>query len=109
MRKRIAAFFVFVSAITSSVGFASESYFDSDLKMVICKEPLPEFTLSETSQPTATQVIKLCSCVWNTFPSGGWEQQTSQQLRNGKNAGWRTRAFISRFGAAMERCGAYGL
>ena len=100
-----------VVAITviSSGSHAMGSYFDRELKMVVCKEPLPEFTLSETSQPSDSQVKDLCTCIWNTFPSGGWEQQTSQKLRNGQDAGWRTTALISRFGSALEKCGGYKL
>jgi len=86
-----------------------ESHFDRDKKLVICKESLPEFTLLETSNPDNSQVRKLCTCIWNSFPVGGWEQKTSTKIRNGQDPGWRGRGLISRFGNALEKCGGYKL
>ena len=72
----------------------------------MCKEPLPEFSLGPNSNPSASEIAKLCACVWSKLPDGGWERRVSAQIRNGEDPGWRGRAFGSRFGAAMDDCGA---
>ena len=70
-----------------------------------CKEPLPEFTLGPSSNPSEAQLSKLCACVWAKLPEGGWEREVSTKIRNGEDAGWRERGFIPRFGAALDACG----
>ena len=77
--------------------YAEESYFDPSTKSVICLEKLPIFTLGEVSI--------LCSCIWNEFPEGGWEQRTSIKIRDGIDPGWRGKGLVSRFGKAVEECG----
>ena len=62
---------------------AADSYFDKSEKTVVCKEPLPIFTLGENSNPSNKQVRTLCSCVWNEFPTTGWERETSEKIRTG--------------------------
>ncbi|UDL90191.1 hypothetical protein LGH82_01990 [Mesorhizobium sp. PAMC28654] len=74
-----------------------------------CKQPLPEFTLGEKSNPTSDQLTHFCDCVWSKFPDGGWEQETSKKIRAGEDPGWRGRAFNQRFSTAFEDCGAYSL
>jgi hypothetical protein len=85
----------------------NHSYFDKTKKEVVCKEPLPIFTLSEKSDPTNLQVQKLCTCIWNNFPENGWEHNTSKSIRNRQDPGWRGRAFISRFSGVSKDCGGY--
>lgn len=70
-----------------------------------CKEPLPVFTLGPKSNPSETELAKLCGCVWSKLPSGGWEREVSAKIRRGEDAGWRTRGFVPRFGAALDACG----
>jgi hypothetical protein len=72
-----------------------------------CKEPLPEFTLGQQSNPSNVDLARLCACIWSKFPEGGWERRTSEKIRNGEDPGWRGQGLISRFGAAMESCGGY--
>lgn len=101
-----------LSLMFLSVGSANaenKTYFDNELKMVVCKELLPEFTLGYDSNPTEEQVSNLCKCIWSNFPAGGWERDVSRKLRQGKDAGWRTRAFSSRFGSKFKKCGGYSL
>ena len=74
-----------------------------------CSEPLPEFTLGPSSNPTRQQIKELCSCIWEKFPEGGWERRTSGEIKASRNPGWRGRAFISRVGKALEDCGGYKL
>lgn len=102
-------FFTLIAFYSISNGNAGNQYFDAENRLVVCEKPLPEFTLSETSAPNSVEVKNLCECIWENFPDGGWEQQTSQKLRQGKDAGWRTRAFISRFSGALEKCGGFNL
>lgn len=92
-----------------SIALGNQSYFDDVEKNVVCEETLPLFTLSETSQPTRNEVITLCTCIWQFFPNGGWEQRVAEQIRNGQDAGWRARGFPSSFGKAYAECGGYDL
>ena len=103
-------FFILVLIIGfSSIGYTADSYFNKSEKAVVCKEPLPIFTLGENSNPNNKQVSKLCSCVWNEFPKGGWEQKTSEKIRNGNDPGWRGKGLIQRFSKALDKCGGYKL
>jgi len=70
-----------------------------------CKEPIPQFTLGPTSNPSDAEVDKLCACVWSKFPDGGWEREMSAKARKGEDPGWRLQGFISRFSAALDGCG----
>jgi hypothetical protein len=70
-----------------------------------CKEPLPEFTLGESSNPSDAEVAKLCACIWSKLPEGGWERDVSVKMSKGQDPGWRGRGFIPRFGAALNACG----
>ncbi len=74
-----------------------------------CKEPLPEFTLGQKSNPSDEQLAQLCACIWSKLPEKGWERRVSAQIRNGEDAGWRTQGFIPRFGAAIDACGGRNL
>ena len=107
IKKNIMLSFIYCFLI--STASADNSYFDKKKRMVICKEPLPEFTLAEKSNPSDLEVKKLCTCIWQQFPSNGWEQQTSIKIRQGEDPGWRGRALISRFGSALEKCDGYNL
>tara|TARA_Y100000996_G_scaffold250743_1_gene197247 strand:+ start:862 stop:1170 length:309 start_codon:yes stop_codon:yes gene_type:complete len=82
-----------------------------------CDEPLPEFTLAPNSNPTSDEIESLCSCIWETFPDGGWERETSnliimadkspeiEEIESIKNF----QAFLPRFGKAIDNCGGYNL
>lgn len=74
-----------------------------------CKEPLPEFTLGATSNPSDAEVEKLCACIWSKLPADGWERRVSAQIRRGEDPGWRGRGFVPRFGAAIDACGGRSL
>lgn len=71
-----------------------------------CKEPLPVFTLGENSQPTKTQETALCACIWKNL--GSWEREVSEKIAQGKQSQvseMYMRAFMPRFGSALEKCG----
>jgi hypothetical protein len=74
-----------------------------------CNEPLPEFTLGPKSNPSESELAKLCACVWAKLPEGGWERDISTKIRKGEDPGWRGRAFVPRFGEALNACGARNL
>ena len=78
------------------------------LENIKCKEPLPEFTLGENSNPSKKEVRKLCACIWSKFTKD-WERETSAKIRAGQDPGWRGKALVSRFGSAMKKCGGYEL
>jgi hypothetical protein len=73
---------------------------------VHCSEPLPVFTLGEKSNPTKEQQAALCACIWQNL--GSWERRTSENIGQGKVSEiseLHLRAFPSRFGDALEKCG----
>ena len=110
MKKMIAtSVFTLILLGGGSASAENKSYFDNELRMVVCKQPIPEFTLNYDSNPTEEQVSNLCKCIWSNFPAGGWERDVSRKLRQGKDAGWRTRAFFPRFGSKFKKCGGYSL
>ena len=39
------------------------------------------FTLDENSKPSNKDVKNLCSCIWNKFPTDGWEREISKKIR----------------------------
>ena len=86
-----------------------KSYFDQNLKMVFCKEPIPEFTLNYNSNPNDKEVTSLCSCIWNKFPEGRWERDEMRRIFKGGDPTWRTKGMFNRFGKAMKVCGGYEL
>ena len=86
-----------------------KSYFDQNLKMVFCKEPIPEFTLNYNSNPSDKEVTSLCSCIWNKFPEGRWERDEMRRIFKGGDPTWRTKGMFNRFGKAMKVCGGYEL
>ena len=59
--------------------------------------------------PHYEELEKLCSCIWKKFPIEGWERRTSRLITEGKDAGWRGKGFISRFGKALKECGGHKL
>lgn len=81
----------------------------SEPRSFTCKEPLPEFTLGATSNPSDAEVATLCACIWSKLPEGGWEREVSAKIRRGEDAGWRGRGFPPRFGAAVDACGGRSL
>jgi hypothetical protein len=74
--------------------------------VVHCSEALPEFTLGPASALNAEQEAALCSCVWQGL--GQWERRVAEQIAQGKESeasSMELRAFPSRFGKAIDKCG----
>ncbi len=73
---------------------------------VQCSEPLPVFTLGYDSNPSEEQVKTLCKCVWENL--GKWERDVSVKLSQGRESEISEiyiKAFSSRFGSAIKKCG----
>ena len=71
-----------------------------------CAEPLPVFTLGKNSNPTKAQEAALCACIWQSL--GEWEREVSEKIAKRKESevsALYMRAFPSRFGSAIEKCG----
>jgi hypothetical protein len=80
------------------------------IHVVRCKQPMPEFTLGPQTVLSTTDEEALCACIWNEL--GEWERRTSELIAQGKEAEvsyMHMRAFPSRFGSAMEKCGGMDL
>ena len=89
--------------------YRNRSYFDRSQRAVICREPLPEFTLNYDSSPSNSQAAALCTCIWNKLPSRGHERETAIKIFKGEDPGWFVKAFIPRFQKAVKSCGGYKL
>ncbi|MBF0250523.1 MAG: hypothetical protein HQL35_07860 [Alphaproteobacteria bacterium] len=74
-------------------------------EVVECEQPLPKFALKAGSKPHPFQIEKLCRCIWDKLPAGGWERRTAQKIKEGGNPGLRGRAFVPLFQQAVKDCG----
>lgn len=82
----------------------------TNIHVVKCAEPLPEFTLGPNSRPTAEQQKELCSCIWSKL--GNWEREAAEKFATGKEAELSymyKRGFPPRFGGAIKDCGGMNL
>ncbi len=83
------------------------SYFDKKEMSVVCKEPLPKFTLDGKTVISNERASNLCKCIWNKFPENGWERQDAIKVFNGQSLGFNTGSFSYRFGKAVKYCEGY--
>ena len=97
-----------LTAFITVTGCSGESYFDAANGFVRCAEPIPDFALVQESIPSNSEVKKLCSCIWSSFPDNGWERDVSTAVSQGRNPGPQVKAFVGRFGDVITKCG-YGL
>lgn len=89
---------------------AQESAGNDWVPYVECAEPLPVFTLGENSNPTKEQQAALCACIWQDLGSG--DRKISEKIVQGNESEvseMQMRAFSTRFGAAVEKCGGMNL
>ena len=54
------------------VSVSASGLVTSEPRLFTCKEPLPQFTLGATSNPSDAELAKLCACIWSKLPEGGW-------------------------------------
>ena len=87
----------------------NESFFDAQNKMVVCSQPIPQFTLGIDSKPNQFEVAYLCNCIWSSFPVYGWERRTAEQIRKSDDPGELMNAFHRKFSTSFQICGAMDL
>ena len=64
--------------------------FNKKAQVVVCTQPLTEFTLGKRSLSTDEQVQILSSCIWDSFPVGGWERRIAKhQEWRGPRVAWK--------------------
>ncbi len=76
----------------------------------VCTEPLPEFTLNATADPTDAQLDQLCSCVFAGLTAR--DRGISRTLVEGDPSEISQadiQRFIPKFANALESCGGYKL
>lgn len=74
----------------------------------ICEEPLPEFTLSATANPSDEELAELCACIHGAL--GPDDRELSSMIAAGQESMVNPndiQAFIPRFGDAIQHCGGY--
>lgn len=103
------AFLIFSILITVSACDSTPEPVDESVAttpfVVRCDNPIPEFTLGQSSNPTADQITQLCSCVWENL--GSWERDVARAASEGREkdiSDLHLRAFPSRFGDAIRMC-----
>jgi hypothetical protein len=82
----------------------------ADPFVVVCREPIPKFTLGPHSNPSEAEVQRLCACIWEKL--NGWEKDTARAIAEGREgdvSALNMRAFPSRFGSAIKECGGMDL
>ena len=85
-------------------------YFAADLFVVVCPQPLPEFTLGPHSNPNNAEVQRLCDCIWSNLNS--MEKDIARAISSGRAdevSELNLHAFSKRFGSVVERCGGMDL
>jgi len=78
--------------------------------VVVCREPIPEFTLGSHSKPSEAEVQRLCACIWANLKS--WEKDTARAIAEKRMediSALNMRAFPSRFGSRLKECGGMDL
>ena len=85
-------------------------YVASDPFVVVCPQPIPEFTLGPNSNPSEAEVQRLCDCIWANLNSR--EKDIARAIASGRGdevSALNLRAFSSRFGSVVEQCGGMDL
>ena len=94
-----------------NIPFREDSYFDKTSNTVFCKEPIPEMRLLENATPSKREIKNLCSCIWNKYPTDGWERKVLVKMFNNKSdkGVFRERSLMTRLPYAFQECGGYKL
>ncbi len=78
--------------------------------VVVCDQPIPEFTLGPFSNPSEAQVQRLCECIWANLNAR--EKDIAQAIASGQGnevSELNLRRFSSSFGSLVEQCGGMDL
>ena len=84
----------------------AESSVETDPYVVVCPQPIPEFTLGANSNPSKEDVKRLCACIWGRLNSR--EKEVARVMATGQGddvTELKVRDFASRFGRVVEGCG----
>jgi len=78
--------------------------------VVVCDEPIPEFTLGNNSNPSETQVKSLCDCIWKNLD--GADKELFLSIEEGKAnsiSAVDQQRLTSSLGSSIRACGGMGL
>ena len=84
----------------------AEPSVEIDPYVVVCPQPIPEFTLGANSNPSEEEVQRLCACIWARLNSR--EKEVARAIATGQEndvSALNVRDFASRFGRVVEQCG----
>lgn len=84
-------------------------YVAADPFVVVCPEPIPEFTLGYNSNPNEAEVQVLCDCIWANLNSEEKDIAHAVARGIGEVSELNLRRFSSRFGSVVEQCGGMDL
>tara|TARA_B100000003_G_C10785788_1_gene312804 strand:- start:397 stop:738 length:342 start_codon:yes stop_codon:yes gene_type:complete len=70
----------------------------------ICSEKIAPFYFENNSTNSTNDLKKLCTCLWNKLPEGGWERKTSSMLHKGEDIGWKIKSFSTIFEFNYKNC-----
>ena len=82
----------------------------ADPYVVVCPQPIPEFTLGPNSNSSEAEIRRLCSCIWAGLNTQ--QRNIAQAITSGRSdevSASNRRGFSSRFGSVVERCGGLDL
>ena len=101
--------FFLISACENSTEPPAENA-NTEPFIVRCDNSIPEFSLGPASNPSKDDVSQLCACIWENL--GSWEREVAKAATEGREgdiSDLHMRAFPSRFGSAVEKCGGMDL
>lgn len=94
---------LFSAQVPASIQVPVESF---EPRYFTCEEPLPEFTLRRTADPTDAELGDLCACIYNSLDKKNIELSKSFiEERKPDVTQEDIRVFTQHFGAAIKQCG----
>ena len=84
----------------------AEPSVETDPYVVVCPQPIPEFTLGANSNPSEEEVQQLCACIWERLSSR--EKEVARAIATGQGddvSALNVRDLASRFGKVVKQCG----
>lgn len=75
----------------------------------ICEQPLPEFTLSATANPSDAELSELCTCIDRKLSdTDKLVSKAISENRESELSSQDIQTFVPRFGSAIHSCGGNG-
>ena len=84
-------------------------YVAADPFVVVCPQPIPEFTLGYNSNPNEAEVQRLCDCIWANLNSEEKDIARAVATGIGEVSESNLPRFSSRFGSVVQECGGMDL